>query len=50
LTVNVSVPVAVLLPLVAVRVITYIPAVVGVPEINPLLAFTDSPGGKGLAV
>jgi hypothetical protein len=35
--------------LVAVKVTVEVPALVGVPEINPLLAFTDSPAGKPLA-
>jgi hypothetical protein len=45
---NVAVPVP---PgLVALMVTLYIPAVVGVPEISPVLVFTLRPGGSGLAL
>jgi hypothetical protein len=44
---NVLLPVP--LALVAVIVTVYVPAVVGVPEITPVLVFTVRPGGNGLA-
>ena len=37
-------------PLLAVIVTLVVPAVVGVPEITPVLVFTLRPGGSGLAV
>jgi hypothetical protein len=37
-------------PLLAVIVTLVVPAVVGVPEIIPVLVFTLRPGGSGLAV
>jgi len=36
--------------LVALRVTVYVPAVVGVPEINPVLVFTVSPPGSPVAL
>ena len=36
--------------LVALIVTLYVPAVVGVPEIRPVLVFTLRPGGSGLAL
>ena len=39
-----------LAPLLALMVTLGVPAVVGVPEITPVLAFTLRPAGKGLAV
>ena len=39
-----------LAPLLAVIVTLVVPAVVGVPEITPVLVFTLRPGGSGLAV
>ena len=36
--------------LLAVRVTLAMPATVGVPEITPVRAFTDSPAGNGLAL
>jgi hypothetical protein len=47
LIVNVSVAVPVPLPLVALRVMLYVFAVVGVPEIKPVDVFTVKPAGKG---
>jgi hypothetical protein len=35
--------------LVALMVTVYVPAVVGVPEINPVAVLTVKPGGKPLA-
>ena len=35
--------------LVALMVTLYVPAVVGVPEINPVEVLTDSPGGNPVA-
>jgi len=37
-------------PLLAVMVTSVVPAVVGVPEITPVLVFTLRPGGSGLAL
>jgi hypothetical protein len=37
-------------PLLAVMVTLVVPAVVGVPEITPVLVFTLKPGGSGLAL
>ena len=37
-------------PLLAVIVALVVPAVVGVPEITPVLVFTLRPGGSGLAL
>ncbi len=37
-------------PLLAVMVTLVVPAVVGVPEITPVLVFTVRPGGSGLAL
>jgi hypothetical protein len=37
------------LPLVALNVTVEVPAAVGVPEINPLVPFTDSPAGNPVA-
>jgi len=39
-----------LTPLLALMVTLVVPAVVGVPEITPVLVFTLRPGGSGLAV
>ena len=36
--------------LVALMVTVYVPAVVGVPEINPVLVFTVSPPGSPVAL
>ena len=36
--------------LVALMVTLYVPAVVGVPEINPVLVFTDKPAGNPVAL
>ena len=36
--------------LVALMVTVYVPAVVGVPEINPVLVFTVKPGGSPIAL
>ena len=36
--------------LVALMVTLYVPAVVGVPEINPVLVFTDKPAGSPVAL
>jgi hypothetical protein len=36
--------------LVALMVTLYVPAVVGVPEINPVLVFTVKPAGKPVAL
>jgi hypothetical protein len=46
--INVAVPVPAML--VALVVTSYIPAVVGVPEINPVLVFTVKPGGNPVAL
>jgi hypothetical protein len=48
-TVTVSVAVPVPPALVALIVTVYVPAVVGVPEINPVLVFTVKPGGSPVA-
>jgi hypothetical protein len=37
-------------PLLALMVTLVVPAVVGVPEITPVLVFTLRPAGRGLAV
>jgi hypothetical protein len=37
-------------PLLALMVTLVVPAVVGVPEITPVLVFTLRPGGSGLAL
>jgi hypothetical protein len=47
--VNVSGPVPVPLTLVALRVMLYVPGVVGVPEIKPVVVFTVKPAGNGAA-
>jgi hypothetical protein len=51
-TVMVSVRVALPIPpaLVAPSVTVEVPAEVGVPEINPVAALTDSPAGKPVAL
>jgi len=49
LIVNVSVCVPVPLAFVALRVMLYMPAVVGVPEIKPVPVFTVKPAGNGAA-
>jgi hypothetical protein len=36
--------------LVALMVTVYVPAVVGVPEINPVLVLTDRPAGRLVAL
>ena len=36
--------------LVALMVTVYVPAVVGVPEIKPVLVFTDKPAGNPVAL
>ena len=46
LIVNVKVALPVPPALVALMVTLYVPAVVGVPEITPVLVFTDSPAGS----
>jgi len=48
-TVSVSVAWPVPLPLVALSVTVEVPAAAGVPEINPLPAFTDNPLGSPVA-
>ena len=48
-TVRVSVALPVPPALVALRVTVYVPAVVGVPEINPVLVFTLKPVGRPIA-
>ena len=48
-TVKVRVAVPVPPALVALMVTVYVPAVVGVPEINPVLVFTLRPGGSPMA-
>jgi len=50
LIVKVSVAVPVPPALVALMVTVYVPAVVGVPEINPVLGFTVKPAGNGVAL
>jgi hypothetical protein len=49
LMVNVSGPVPVPLPLVALRVMLNVPTTVGVPEIKPVDVFTVKPAGNGAA-
>ena len=49
LIVNVSVAFPVPALFVALSVTVEVPAVVGVPEINPVLLFTPSPAGKPVA-
>ena len=49
-TVKVSVALPVPLALVALMVTVYVPAVVGVPEINPVLVFTSKPAGSPVAL
>ena len=49
-TVKVNVALPVPPALVALRVTVYVPAVVGVPEINPVLVFTVSPPGSPVAL
>ena len=50
LIVKVSVALPVPPALVALMVTLYVPAVVGVPEINPVLVFTDKPAGSPVAL
>jgi hypothetical protein len=50
LIVNVNVAVPVPLTLVALMVTAYVPAVVGVPEIKPVLVFTVKPAGSPVAL
>ena len=50
LIVKVKVALPVPLLLVALMVTLYVPAVVGVPEINPVLVFTDRPAGSPVAL
>ena len=50
LIVNVKVAPPVPPALVALIVTLYVPAVVGVPEINPVLVFTDKPAGNPVAL
>jgi hypothetical protein len=45
---SVALPVPVIL--VALIVTLYVPGVVGVPEIKPVLVFTVRPGGSGVAL
>ena len=49
-TVKVSVALPVPPELVALMVTLYVPAVVGVPEINPVLVFTVKPAGSPVAL
>ena len=49
-TVKVSVALPVPPALVALMVTLYVPAVVGVPEINPVLVFTLKPAGSPVAL
>ena len=49
MTVNVNVRLPVPEVLVAPKVMVDVPAVVGVPEITPVVVFTDKPAGKPLA-
>ena len=49
-TVKVSVALPVPPALVALMVTVYVPAVVGVPEINPVLVFTVRPAGNPVAL
>ena len=50
LIVKVSVALPVPPALVALMVTLYVPAVVGVPEINPVLVFTVKPAGSPVAL
>ena len=50
LIVNVKVALPVPPELVALMVTLYVPAVVGVPEITPVLVFTDRPAGSPVAL
>ena len=50
ITVKVSVALPVPPALVALMVTLYVPAVVGVPEINPVLVFTVRPAGSPVAL
>ena len=50
LIVKVSVWLPVPPALVALMVTVYVPAVVGVPEIKPVLVFTDRPAGRLVAL
>ncbi len=50
LTVRVSVALPVPLLLMAFTVTVEVPAVVGVPEINPVAALTDRPAGRPVAL
>jgi hypothetical protein len=50
LIVKVSVALPVPVTLVALMVTLYVPVVVGVPEINPVVVSTDKPAGNGLAL
>jgi len=50
LIVKVSVALPVPPELVALMVTLYVPAVVGVPEITPVLVFTDRPAGSPVAL
>ena len=50
LIVRVSVALPVPPALVALMVTVYVPAVVGVPEINPVLVFTVKPAGSPVAL
>jgi len=50
LTVKVNVALPVPPALVALMVTVYVPAVVGIPEITPVLVFTDRPGGSPVAL
>jgi hypothetical protein len=50
LIVRVSVALPVPPALVALMVTVYVPAVVGVPEINPVLVFTVKPAGNPVAL
>ena len=50
LIVNVKVALPVPPALVALMVTLYVPAVVGVPEITPVLVFTDRPAGSPVAL
>ena len=50
LIVKVSVAVPVPLALVALMVTLYVPAAVGVPEINPVAVFTVKPAGSPVAL
>ena len=49
-TVKVRVALPVPPALVALMVMVYVPAVVGVPEINPVLVFTVKPAGRPVAL